>query len=83
MNFRASFCDLFNPKIIEIGQIDRDRNEETFEKIPWKDMLHNMMESNFKDNDYSASREIEYTDNNYGLTFATVDETEWYIFFQI
>ena len=82
MNFRASFCDPFMPDIIEMGDIEKDKIMETFEKIPWTELLNKMESANQNDIHYSPSLEIENKDNKNGLSVSAVDGKEWYIFFK-
>ena len=82
MSFRASFCDPFKRDIIEIGSIDKGKIIETFEKIPWDELLQKMKSANEKDIYYSPSLEIENTGNKNGVTVSAIDGTEWYIFFK-
>ncbi|MDD4528218.1 MAG: hypothetical protein PHF25_09380 [Candidatus Margulisbacteria bacterium] len=82
MNFRASFCDPFKPKIIEIGNIEKEKIIETFEKIPWKELLNKMESSKSEEIYYSPSLEIENKDNKNGIVISAVDGREWYIFFK-
>ena len=82
MNFRASFCDPFRPEIIEMGDIEKDKIIETFEKIPWTELLKKMESVNQNDIHYSPSLEIENKDNRNGLSVSAVDGKEWYIFFK-
>jgi hypothetical protein len=42
MNFRASFCDPFNPNIIELGNIQKESIIDKFESIDWADYLRRM-----------------------------------------
>jgi hypothetical protein len=82
MNFRASFCDPFKPKIVEIGNIEKEKIVETFEKIPWKELLNKMESSKSEEIYYSPSLEIENKDNKNGIVISAVDGREWYIFFK-
>lgn len=82
MNFRASFCDPFKPKVIEIGNIEKGKIIETFEKIPWKDLLSKMESSKREEIYYSPSLEIENKDNKNGIVISAVNGREWYIFFK-
>lgn len=82
MNFRASFCDPFKPDIIEMGDIEKDKIMETFEKIPWNKLLDEMKTKKESDIHYSPSLEIENKDNKNGLSVSAVDGKEWYIFFK-
>ncbi|MDX9848611.1 MAG: hypothetical protein RBT74_16640 [Tenuifilaceae bacterium] len=82
MNFRASFCDPFKPKIVEIGNIEKEKIIETFEKIPWKELLNKMESSKSEEIYYSPSLEIENKDNKNGIVISAVDGREWYIFFK-
>ncbi|MEL7146647.1 MAG: hypothetical protein AAFO69_09790 [Bacteroidota bacterium] len=82
MNFRASFCDPFQPEVLEMGNIEKDKIMETFEKIPWKELLNKMDAADQNDIHYSPSLEIENEDNKNGLSVSAVDQEEWYIFFK-
>jgi len=82
MNFRASFCDPFKPKIVEIGNIEKEKIIETFEKIPWKELLNKIESSKSEEIYYSPSLEIENKDNKNGIVISAVDGREWYIFFK-
>ncbi len=82
MNFRASFCDPFKPDIIELGNIEKDKIMETFEKIPWSEFLAKMKTVRQSEIHYSPSLEIENKDNKNGLSVSVVDGTEWYIFYK-
>jgi hypothetical protein len=82
MNFRASFCDPFKADIIEMDDIEKDKIMETFEKIPWTELLEKMKTANENDIHYSPSLEIENKDNKNGLSLSIIDRTEWYIFFK-
>ena len=82
MNFRASFCDPFKPDIIEMGDIEKDKIMETFEKIPWNKLLDEMKTKKESDIHYSPSLEIENKDNKNGLSVSAVDGKEWYIFYK-
>jgi hypothetical protein len=82
MNFRASFCDPFKPDIIELGNVEKDKIMELFEKTPWSECLAKM--KTVKDNEiyYSPSLEIENKDNRNGLSVSAIDGREWYIFYK-
>ena len=82
MNFRASFCDPFKPDIIELGDIEKDKIMETFEKIPWNKLLEEMKLKKENEIYYSPSLEIENKNNKNGLSVSAVDGKEWYIFYK-
>lgn len=82
MNYRASFCDPFKKDIIEIGDVDKDKVMETFEKIPWFEFLEKMDNAGENEIYYSPSLEIENKDNKNGLSVSIVDKSEWYIFYK-
>ena len=82
MNFRASFCDPFKPDIIEIGNIEKGKVMETFDKIPWSKLLEEMKLKKENEIHYSPSLEIENKDNRNGLSVSAVDGKEWYIFYK-
>ncbi|WP_223648630.1 hypothetical protein [Hymenobacter psoromatis] len=82
MNFRASFCNPFNPKIIELGKIDQHKVMETFENIPWKEYLAKMKTTALNEIHYSPSLEVENMDNKNGLSLSIISNIEWYIFYK-
>jgi hypothetical protein len=82
MNFRASFCDPFKPDIIEIGDIEKDKVIEIFNRVPWTEYLEKMKTANKREIHYSPSLEIENKVNRNGLSVSAVDGKEWYIFFK-
>jgi len=82
MSFRASFCDPFKKDILELGDIEKDKIIETFEKIPWNDLIAEMKSKDESEIYYSPSLEIENKTNKNGLSVSAVDGKEWYIFFK-
>jgi len=85
MNFRASFCDPFKYDIIEIGDIEKDKIMELFEKTPWSEYLTKMDNAQDKEIYYSPSLEIENKDNRNGLSVSVINDRgdeEWYIFYK-
>jgi len=82
MNFRASFCDPFKPDVIEIGTIEKEKILETFEKMPWDELLKKMETAKENEIFYSPSLEVENKDNKNGIVVSAVDGEEWYIFFK-
>ena len=82
MSFRASFCDPFKPDIIELGEIEKDKILETFDKIPWADYLKKMKSTNEKEIHYSPSLEIENKTTKNGIVVSALDGDEWYIFYK-
>ncbi|MCR9153417.1 MAG: hypothetical protein NXI09_04850 [Bacteroidetes bacterium] len=82
MNFRASFCDPFKPDIVEMGDIEKENILETFENIPWNQILEKMAKAKAKEIYFSPSLEIENKDNKNGLSVSALDTGEWYIFYK-
>jgi len=82
MNFSVSFCDPFNPKIVELGEIDADKIIETFDKIPWRDYLEKMINAEDREIHYSPSLAVENKEQNCGLDISFIEENDWYIFFK-
>ena len=82
MNFRVSFCDPLKPDIIEIGNVEKGKIMELFDKIPWSEHLEKM--KTVKDNEiyYSPSLEIENKDNRNGIVVSAIDGKEWYVFYK-
>lgn len=81
-DFRGSFCNPFNPKIIELGDIPKDKVIESFEKIPWNDFLEKVKNSSKEKIYYSPSFEIENKDSKHGLSVSIIDDNEWCIFYK-
>ena len=85
MNFRASFCDPFEPDIIELGTIEKDKVIEKFETIPWTDFLRRMESAKEEEINYSPSLEVENSDTRHGLSISAVGDAnkyEFYIFYK-
>ena len=85
MNFRASFCDPFEPEIIELGTIEKDKVIEKFETTPWTDFLRRMESAKEGEIYYSPSLEIENSDTGHGLSISAVgyaNNYEFYIFYK-
>ena len=85
MNFTASFCDPFNPAIIELGGIQKERILDKFEKVNWSDYLQRMQSANSQDIYYSPSISFENSDTTHGLAISAVgvpDNYEFYIFYK-
>jgi hypothetical protein len=85
MNFRASFCDPFDPNIIELGSIQKDSIMDRFENINWPDYLRKMETAKENEIYYSPSLEIENKDTKHGLAVSAVgnpDNYEFYIFYK-
>jgi hypothetical protein len=82
MNFRASFCDPLNPKIIELGKVQKDNILEKFENTNWTEYLEKM--NSAKDENeiyYSPSLEIENSDIKHGLAISAVGNPDNYEFY--
>ena len=82
MNFKATFCDPFKPNIIEIGNVEKNKIMELFEKIPWSEYLTKMKTAKEDEIYYSPSLGVENKDNRNGLSISAIDEQEWYIFYK-
>jgi hypothetical protein len=85
MKFRASFCDPFNPQIIELGEMPKEQVLSTFERVPWAELLQQMQERE-TDVHYSPSLEAENLETRHGITISVVDEgpkgMEFYLFYK-
>lgn len=82
MKFRASFCDPFNPDVIELGEIEKEKILDYFHRIPWNKLLDEMEGKEINEMHYSPSLEIENLESKNGLSVSAVDGKEWYIFFK-
>ena len=78
MVFRTSFCDPFNPTIIELGDIVEPQIMHTFDKVPWVDYLTQMRTRRENEIHFSPSLEIENKATRSGLTISVVGEPEKY-----
>ncbi len=81
MNFKVSFTDPFEYDLIDLGKVEKDKIMETFEKIPWSDLLAKMAAEE-QDIVQSPHLEVQNPDNKNVISVSAVDETEWYIFFK-
>lgn len=82
MSFRVSFCDPFKPDVIELGEIEKEKVIDSFQRTPWKKLLDEMDKRKESEIFYSPSLEIENTENKNGLCISAIDGKEWYIFFK-
>ncbi len=85
MNFKATFCDPFNPNIVELGDIAEDSIMTALEKIPWADYLQKMATAKEGEIYYSPSLEIINKDSKNALTISAVgepDKYEFYVFYK-
>ena len=85
MKYRASFCDAFNPSIIELGEIQHDGIIDKFNSIDWSGYLRKMQSAAENDIHYSPSLEIENKETKHGLSISAVgepDSFEFYIFYK-
>ena len=81
MVFRASFCDPFNPTIIELGDIAESQIVHIFDKVPWVDYLTQMQTRGENEIHFSLSLEIENKATRCGLTVSAVGNPEKYEFY--
>lgn len=85
MNFRATFCDPFNPEIIELGDFSGEEVINKFNSINWSDYLHKIELADEDNIHYSPSLEIENKNIKYGLVISAVgnpNHYEFYIFYK-
>ena len=81
MVFRASFCDPFNPTIIELGDIAESQIIHTFDKVPWVDYLTQMQTRGENEIYFSPSLRTENKATRSGQTISVVGEPEKYGFY--
>ena len=81
MVFRASFCDQFNPAIIELGDIAKSQIMHTFNKVPYVDYLIKMQTRGENKIHFLPSLEIENKATRSGLTVSAVGNPEKYEFY--
>ena len=82
MIFRASFCDPFKADIVELGDVEKDKVMEMFEKVPWSEYLAKMATAKESEIYYSPSLEIENKDNRNALSISAIENQEWSIFYK-
>jgi hypothetical protein len=85
MNFRASFCEPSNPKIMELNVTTVTEITTFFEQIPWAEFLREMAETPAENIHYSPSLEIENKLNKNGISISVAGEPndyEFYIFYK-
>lgn len=86
MEFRASFCDPFQSRIIELGKINESEIINKFQSILWRDYLDRMSKANESEIYFSPSLEIENKANRHGLSISAVDDEKggvtYYVFFK-
>ncbi len=69
MKFKTSYCDPFQPDVIELGFIEKDQIIENFEKMPWAEYLRKWEAD--EDNAYwGPSLDFENIDNNQVLSIS-------------
>ena len=78
MVLRASFCDPFNPTIIELGDIAESQIMHTFDKVPWVDYLTQMQTRGENEIYFSPSLGIENKATRSGQTISVVGNPEKY-----
>jgi len=79
--FRYSVCDPFKPDVIEMGEIEKERIMDVFEKFPWESLLAQMHNKSEDEIHYSPSLEIENIDTKHGVTLSVVGEESQYEFY--
>ena len=82
MNFRASFCDPFKADIVDLGDVEKGKVMEMFEKVPWSEYLAKMATAKESEIYYSPSLEIENKDNRNALSISAIENQEWSIFYK-
>ena len=77
--FKAAFSHPFKSEITDIGIIESDQIMETFEKIPWKDLMEKMIATDFKDV-YDLPRLIfERIDSRKQIVIELFERDKWSI----
>lgn len=83
--YSASFCDPFNPNVIELGDIAENSIIDYFEKIDWNGYLQKMTNAKQNEIHYSPSFEVENKENKNGLSISAAGDAgnyEFYIFYK-
>jgi hypothetical protein len=84
-HFSASFCDPFNPAIIDLGNIQADAIIDKFENIDWAGFLRKMESAQQEYIFYSPSLAFENTNTQHALNISAVgsaNKYEFYIFYK-
>ena len=81
--FRCSICDPLKKDPIEIGEIEKEKALDIFDKFPWTEMVNKMKGIKPTEINWAPSIELENTKNRHGLNISIVDDgSEYYIFFK-
>ena len=83
--FRYSICDPLKPEPIEMGDIEKGKILDVFDRIPWTDLLAKMKGAKESDIHFSPSVEFENKATRHGLSISIVEgerENEFYIFYK-
>ena len=80
---RCSICDPLKKEPIEIGEIEREKALDVFDKFPWNEMIDKMKGVKPTEINWAPSIEFENKENQHGINISIVDDgTEFYIFFK-
>ncbi len=83
--FRYSICDPLRKEPIELGDIEKDKILDTFDRIPWTDLLDKMKGVKESEIYFSPSLEVENKTTRHGLAISIVEGekgNEFYIFYK-
>ncbi|KUG07222.1 hypothetical protein [Solirubrum puertoriconensis] len=82
MRFRASFCDPFQPEIIELKGITTAAEALSFfQQVPWLNYLERMAGASHDAIFYAPSFEVENQANQHGLSISVAGEPQEYEFY--
>jgi len=80
--FRYSICDPLKKDPIEMGDIEKDKILDIFDRFPWTDLLDKMKGVKESEIYFSPSLEVENKATRHGLAISIVDGNEFYIFYK-
>ncbi|MFN7599781.1 MAG: hypothetical protein ACK5R0_00095 [Bacteroidota bacterium] len=83
--FRYSICDPLRKDQIELGDIEKEKILDIFDRIPWTELLDKMKGVKESEIYFSPSVEIENKATRHGLAISIVEGekgNEFYIFYK-
>ncbi|GAB3288277.1 hypothetical protein [Hymenobacter tenuis] len=82
--FRVTFCDPFDPDILELGEMDQEQIRAFLDTIPWADLLRKMETRPASEIHFSPSLEVE-NQQKHGISISVAgkpDDYEFLLFYQ-
>jgi hypothetical protein len=79
--FTYSICDPLRKDPIEMGEIEKEKILEVFDRFPWQQFLNRIDNASSTEVHYSPSIEFVNKVNGHRVTLSIVDENDFYIFY--